>query len=152
MANYPFVPYSPDLTYVYFPSSTTHDLLVDDANHTLMAIFLPQAADRDYTRVQDHLISLYGGQRQYYQVLRCSPVRFLVSLPQYLSRETVLEDIRKWGELSGVNFYLHDHTLGWRQAPTSYRLYIRVLDYPAEFWHPKVFQHSCSGFWRNTVH
>lgn len=144
--HYPFAPWGQDQNYVYFPPSTFHHKLVKEANQTIMAMFLPGSVSRDYSIIQEYLVHLYGGEKHHYRVYRCSRVRFQIVLPEYLHRESVLGRIMAWAASNNLAFYTYDHIKPWNPTPTPLRVYLRVLNYPTEFWLPSYFCLLVAGF------
>lgn len=88
----------------------------------------------------------YGGEKHHFRVFRYSQVRFAIVLPEYLDRDSVIGEIGAWTALNNIALYLPDHNQPWKIAPIPYRVYIRVLKYPAEFWHPMYFGLLTAGF------
>lgn len=143
---YPYAQWSFDQNSVFFTDTPHHEKLVKDAAQAIMALFLPGSDDRDYARIQAYLVRRYGGERHHYRVRRCSRVRFLIVLPEYLDRETVMVEGRAWAESNNIAFHLYDHRVRWKVSPQPIRIYIRVINFPYEFWHPTYFNQFTVGF------
>lgn len=143
---YPYAPWGQDQSSVYFPSNIHRERLVNDAAYTLMVLFLPGSVDRDCTRIQHHLTSLYGGLPHHFRTTRCSRVRFLIALPEHLNRGMVLGALTPWANNNNVAFSLYDYTQPWKPTPISFRVYLRVSSYPTEFWHHSYFSLLTAGF------
>ena len=143
---YPYAPWGQPQTSVYFPSNIHRERLVNDAAHTIMAIFLPGAVDRDCTRIQNQLVQMHGGLRHHYRVTRCSRVRFFIALPEHLNRGAVMGALVPWANDNNIAFFLYDYTEPWKPTPIAFKVYIRVLNYPTEFWHHSYFNLLTAGF------
>lgn len=145
-AQYPYAQWGQDQNSVFFPHSTHHQKLATDATQAIRALFLLGSSDRDYTRIQDYLVHRYGGERHHYRVRRCSRVRFLIILPEFLDRQAVLREGEAWATSSNIAFSLYNHMEQWKVTPNPIRVYLRVLNYPYEFWHSTYFSMFTAGF------
>lgn len=144
--NFPFSLNPIEESHVHFPITPLSQLLRQDAEHSLLAIFLPQVANRDPAGIQGELVNLYDGRLIDYPVLRIAPRKFIVRLPQYLQVGQVLEDLLLWGVEHSVYFDQYNPNERWRDTPPHFRVHLLIRKYPLEFWNPLYFKQLTASF------
>lgn len=143
---FPFSTSQIEEAHVEFHSTTNSLLQKLDADHSIVAVFLPQSTNRDLGLIQDKLIHLYGGRRIDYPALQISRKKFLFRLPQYLRMDEVFDDLLIWGVENFVYFDFYNPNEGWFAQPPHFRVHLLILHYPLEFWHPCFFKSLTSSF------
>lgn len=58
----------------------------------------------------------------------------------------MLSDLLQWSVINGIHIWRWDAEVGWNPEPTSYKVYIKVHNYPLCLWHPQNFHWLVAGF------
>ncbi|KAF3330190.1 hypothetical protein FCM35_KLT05521 [Carex littledalei] len=145
-APYPYGDTLPNSTSVFAPKTPHSTLLENDATHSIMVCFIRQSTNRNPAVIQHKLTQLYGGLPSDDHILTLSAKAYLLQLPEFLNRKQVLHDLLLWSVSNHVHLWRWEHEANWNHTPQSFKVYLKVLNYPLQLWHPHYFHLMVAGF------
>ncbi|KAF3333436.1 hypothetical protein FCM35_KLT01127 [Carex littledalei] len=145
-ALFPYTATPGNQIHVYMPQTPHISLLENDGDHSILACFLHTATNRNPTIIQHRLVELFGGNTWDYPILAISSSTFLVTLPEYLDRNQILQELLLWSVVNHIHIWRWDHEHAWNPTPPGFKVYLEVRNYPAALWYPHLFHLLTSDF------
>ncbi|KAF3332176.1 hypothetical protein FCM35_KLT03582 [Carex littledalei] len=143
---YPYGDTIPNSISVFAPNTPQSTLLENDLNHSICACFFHRATNRNPAFIQSKLAQQYGGQNRDYHVHTLSHKSYLFHIPEILNIEQILQDLLLWSNSHIIHLGRWNEDEGWNINPIGFKVYLQILNFPLQLWHPKYFHLMVAGF------
>lgn len=133
---------------VYLSKNEIHEFLVEGLNRTIQvgALDFNRNGGGSVQEVQRYLARRYGGQTDQYRQRRCSHNTYMIRLPLNLDRDQVITYANLWGILAGWEMSPWNMEQCAFLQPGGFKVYIKITNFPYEFWHPSFVQMVVAPF------